>query len=80
MLLVNRARMEGFVVFDYAREYPEAIRQLGQWVKEGKIKYAEDVVEGIENAPKYLNMLFQGANKGKLIVKLADHPTQHSRL
>lgn len=78
-LLVHSARMEGFVLFDYIPEYPLAIRELGQWVKEGKLKYAEEVVEGLERAPEYLNMLFTGANKGKLIVKLADEPAQFAQ-
>ncbi len=54
MLLVRRARMEGFIVFDYRDRYPEATAQLARWVEEGKIAYAEDVVDGLEQAPKVI--------------------------
>ncbi|MGO4380874.1 NADP-dependent oxidoreductase [Pseudoduganella sp. RAF19] len=71
-LLVNRARMEGMVVFDYADRYPVAAAALGKWLKEGKIKSKEDVVRGIENFVPALNMLFEGKNFGKLILQVAD--------
>ncbi len=70
-LLVNRARMEGFIVFDFRARYREALEKLGQWVKEGKIKARFDTVEGLENAPLALNRLFTGENIGKLIVRVA---------
>jgi NADPH-dependent curcumin reductase CurA len=69
-LLVQRARMQGFVVFDYQSRYAEAQAQLGRWLAEGKLHYREDVVEGLENAPRALLRLFDGSNAGKLIVKL----------
>ena len=68
-ILVKRARVEGFIVIDYMNRAEEAVADLAKWLTEGKIKYRVDVVEGIENAPRALNMLFEGANKGKLIVK-----------
>src|SRR6476661_376834 len=71
-LLVNRARMEGIVVFDYAARFPPAIAQIGQWIKEGDFKTREDIVEGLENFPQALRMLFEGRNFGKLILKVAD--------
>jgi NADPH-dependent curcumin reductase CurA len=71
-LLVNRARMEGIVVFDWADRYPEAVAQIGQWIKEGDFKTREDIVEGLENFPQALRMLFEGRNFGKLILKVAD--------
>ncbi len=70
MLLVQRARMEGFVVMDYTPRFPEAQGQLGRWLAEGKLHYREDVVEGLENAPKALLRLFDGSNTGKLMVKI----------
>jgi NADPH-dependent curcumin reductase len=70
-LLVNRARMEGMVVFDYADRYHVAIAQLAAWLKEGKIKSREDVVEGIDQFPQALTMLFEGKNFGKLVLKVA---------
>ena len=74
MLLVKRARMEGFIIFDYRDRYAEATAQLAQWVEEGKITYAEDVVDGLEQAPKVINRLFDGANTGKLIIRISDEP------
>jgi NADPH-dependent curcumin reductase CurA len=71
-LLVNRARMQGMVVFDYAERYPAAVRDIAQWMKEGKLHSREDVVSGIENFPASLNKLFSGENFGKLVLKVAD--------
>ncbi len=71
-LLVNRARMEGMVVFDYAARYDEAVRDIAQWMREGKLVSREDVVEGIEQFPSALNRLFSGENFGKLVLKVAD--------
>ena len=70
-LLVNRARMEGIVVFDWAPRYGEAARQMGQWMAEGKLKSLEDIVEGIETFPETLLKLFNGENFGKLMLKVA---------
>jgi NADPH-dependent curcumin reductase CurA len=70
-LLVRRARMEGFVVFDYAARYAEAAREMGGWMAEGKLKGAEHVVDGIEAFPETLNMLFRGENTGKLVLRVA---------
>ena len=69
-LLVKRARMEGFVIFDYAPRFPEAIMTMIGWIGEGKFKLDEHVVEGIESFPEALRMLFDGRNKGKLVVKI----------
>jgi NADPH-dependent curcumin reductase CurA len=71
-LLVNRARMEGIVVFDWADRYHEGAAQMAQWMKEGSFKTREDIVDGIENFPQTLLMLFEGRNFGKLILKVAD--------
>jgi NADPH-dependent curcumin reductase CurA len=70
-LLVNRARMEGMVVFDYADRYHLGVAALAGWLKEGKIKSKEDVVQGLENFPQALTMLFEGKNFGKLVLKVA---------
>ncbi|MET9487095.1 NADP-dependent oxidoreductase [Nocardia sp. NPDC006630] len=68
-LLVFRASMTGFVVFDYADRYAEAGAQLAQWLAEGKIKSREHVVEGgVARFGETLNMLFTGANTGKLVL------------
>jgi NADPH-dependent curcumin reductase CurA len=71
-ILARRARMEGFVVFDYLTSTDEALAELVPWVMEGKIRYREDVREGLENAPEALLDLFSGGNTGKLIVRVAD--------
>jgi NADPH-dependent curcumin reductase CurA len=70
-LLVRRARMEGFVVFDYADRYAEAAREMAGWMAEGKLKGSEDVVPGIETFPETLCKLFRGENTGKLILEVA---------
>jgi NADPH-dependent curcumin reductase CurA len=71
-MLVHRARMEGFLVSDFADRFDEGLKRLSRWLREGKIKYREDVVEGLENAPKAFIRLMRGANFGKLVVKVAD--------
>jgi len=71
-LLVNRARMQGMVVFDYAERYALAVKDIAQWMREGKMVSKEDVVPGIENFPETLNRLFSGENFGKLVLKVAD--------
>jgi NADPH-dependent curcumin reductase CurA len=71
-LLVNRARMEGFVVIDYMGRYPEAMREMAGWIAEGKLHAREDVVEGFERFPEALRKLFEGENVGKLVLKVAD--------
>eukprot|EP00162_Nutomonas_longa_P008062 comp18235_c0_seq2/m.32236 comp18235_c0_seq2/g.32236 ORF comp18235_c0_seq2/g.32236 comp18235_c0_seq2/m.32236 type:complete len:383 (-) comp18235_c0_seq2:91-1239(-) len=70
-LLTQRARMEGFIVFDFAKRYKPALTDLAGWFLSGKIKAHEDVVDGLENAPAALLKLFQGTNRGKLLVRIA---------
>jgi NADPH-dependent curcumin reductase len=69
-LIIKRARMEGFLVLDYFARAGEAMADLMKWYGEGKLRYRVDVVEGLEHAPKAINRLFDGTNKGKLIVKV----------
>jgi NADPH-dependent curcumin reductase CurA len=70
-LLVDRARMQGFVVFDYRRRYPEAAAELWGWMNEGKLKCREDIVEGLETFPETLQKLYKGENMGKLVIRVA---------
>jgi NADPH-dependent curcumin reductase CurA len=71
-LLVSRARMEGFVVFDYAKRYGEAAAEIAGWIAEGKITTKEHVVKGeIDDFPETLQMLFRGDNVGKLVLEVA---------
>jgi NADPH-dependent curcumin reductase len=69
-LLVNHARMEGFVVSDYAARIPEAFKEMTRWIAEGQIQAREDVVEGIETFPETFLKLFSGENFGKLVLKV----------
>nr|WP_136252331.1 NADP-dependent oxidoreductase [Ningiella ruwaisensis] len=71
-LLVNRARMEGIVVFDNVKEYPIAMKEIGGWIQAGKMKVKEHIVEDIETFPETLMMLFKGENFGKLILKVGE--------
>ncbi|MFL6651486.1 MAG: NADP-dependent oxidoreductase [Sulfurifustaceae bacterium] len=71
-LLVSRARMEGFVVFDYAARYAEAAKAMAGWIAESKLKAREDIVEGLEMFPQTLLKLFRGENLGKLVIKVSD--------
>ncbi len=73
-LLVNRAHMEGFLIFDYAKRYAEGLAQLATWIGEGRLKYKEDVAQGIENAPAAFKRLFTGENLGKQLVRLGPEP------
>jgi NADPH-dependent curcumin reductase CurA len=70
-LLVNRARMQGMVVFDYADRYGSAIAELAGYLKDGRLKSREDVVDGLENFPATLLKLFSGENFGKLVLRVA---------
>jgi NADPH-dependent curcumin reductase CurA len=70
-LLVNRARMEGMVVFDYADRYPAAVAELAGHLKAGRMKSKEDVVAGLDNFPETLLKLFNGENFGKLVLQVA---------
>ncbi len=71
-LLINRARAEGFIVYDFQSRFKAALVELQRWMSEGRLKTKETVVEGIENAPKAFLGLFEGANTGKLLVKVGD--------
>jgi NADPH-dependent curcumin reductase CurA len=72
LLIVYRARMEGFLVTDYAHRYDEAAMRLARWVAEGKIRWREDVTEGLENAPAAFMGMLRGENRGKALVKVAE--------
>ncbi len=69
-LLVKRALMQGFVIFDHADHYQLARRELGQWVRAGQIHYVEDVLDGIESAPDAIAGLYRGENQGKRLIRL----------
>jgi NADPH-dependent curcumin reductase CurA len=69
-LLINRGRMEGFIVFDYEKDYPRGIADMGGWLAAGEIKSREHIVKGLETFPDTLLMLFDGRNQGKLIIEV----------
>ncbi len=71
-LLVQRGRMEGFIVLDHEEKAVQAAADLVAWHEAGRLKYRLDVVEGLENAPAAVNRLFEGTNTGKLVVRVSD--------
>ncbi|PCJ56044.1 MAG: NADP-dependent oxidoreductase [Candidatus Hydrogenedentota bacterium] len=71
MLLVTQSRAEGFIVSKFAHRFPEGITQMAQWMKEGKLTYREDVMEGLENTPKAFIRMLNGENKGKQLVEVS---------
>ncbi|MGN6281644.1 NADP-dependent oxidoreductase [Frateuria sp.] len=72
-LLTKRIRMQGFIIFDdYGPRFGEFLAAMGEWVRRGKIRYREDVVEGLENAPQAFIGMLEGQNFGKLVVRIAD--------
>ena len=70
-ILTRRIKMQGFIVSDHTDRVPDFIRDVSGWLAQGKIKYREDVVDGLENAPDAFFGLFRGANFGKLVVKVS---------
>ena len=72
MLIVARAKVQGFLVTDYMPRFVEGMTEMSGWLREGKLKYREDIVEGFENLPKAFIGLFHGENTGKRIVKVKD--------
>lgn len=70
MILIRRARMEGFIVFDHWANYPAFLEEVGPQVANGQIDYEETIEEGLERTPDAFLKLFEGANRGKMLVKL----------
>jgi len=73
-LVARRAKIEGFLVTDYLPRAGEAIPQLLEWMNSGRLKFRLDVIDGLEQAPRAINRLFEGANLGKLAVKVSAEP------
>lgn len=73
-ILIRRARVEGFIVLDYARRFPEAFAALGTWMAAGRLRYRTDIVDGLQQAPAAVNRLFDGTNTGKLLVRVSAEP------
>jgi NADPH-dependent curcumin reductase CurA len=72
LILMQRLRVQGFVIMDHAARFPEALGKIHGWMKDGRLKWREHVVEGLENAPDALKMLFLPNKIGKLLVKVSD--------
>jgi NADPH-dependent curcumin reductase CurA len=70
LLIVFRARMQGFLVQDYAPRYAEALSRLAAWLANGDLRYTEDVTEGLEHAPEAFMRMLRGENRGKALVKV----------
>ncbi|MDQ7248485.1 NADP-dependent oxidoreductase [Dongia sedimenti] len=70
-VLSKRLLMRGFIQFDFAEQRPDFYREMAQWIRDGRLKYREDIVDGLENAPQAFIGLLQGKNFGKLIVRIA---------
>jgi NADPH-dependent curcumin reductase CurA len=71
-LLVDRARMEGFLVFDFASRYPEAMQEMAGWIAGGRLRSLEHIVAGIDTFPETLLTLYSGENFGKLILDVSE--------
>jgi NADPH-dependent curcumin reductase CurA len=78
-VLVKRVRIQGFLVFDFAARYKEALAQLTEWLLQGRLKYREDVVDGLERAPDALLAVLQGRNFGKMLVRVGPEPAAAAR-
>ncbi|HIE4239306.1 TPA: NADP-dependent oxidoreductase [Serratia marcescens] len=73
LILRKRIRMQGFIIFDdYGSRFDEFLQQMSSWVEQGKIKFREDIVDGLEQAPQAFIGLLQGKNFGKLVIRVAD--------
>ena len=70
-LLVKRARIQGFLLFDYAKRYDEGRARLAEWLKQGRLHYREDILDGLEQAPGAIARLYAGRNTGKLLIRVA---------
>src|SRR5262249_10153729 len=73
-VLVNRVRIQGFLVFDFAARYKEGLAQLAEWLRQGHLRYREDIVDGLDRAPGALTDLLHGRNFGKMLVRIGPEP------
>jgi NADPH-dependent curcumin reductase CurA len=75
-LLVHRATITGFIVSDHGDRLPAFLQEVAPLVREGRIKYREDIVDGLDAAPSALIGLFEGRNFGKMVVRVSPDPTR----
>jgi hypothetical protein len=71
-MLVKRLKVQGFIIFEHFGRQPDFLRDMSGWLREGKVKYREEILEGLERAPAGLIGMLRGDNFGKLVVKVAD--------
>jgi NADPH-dependent curcumin reductase CurA len=71
-VLSKRLTLRGFIVSDFADQHAAFLRDVSGWIREGTLRYREDVAEGLETAPRTFLRLFRGENFGKLLVKVAE--------
>lgn len=74
--LVKRLTFRGFIVSDFAAQFPQFLADMSAWLKEGRVKYREDVTDGLENAPRELIGLLRGENFGKKVIRVSPDPTK----
>jgi NADPH-dependent curcumin reductase len=79
VILVKRLTFRGFIVHDYASQFPDFVTDMETWLSEGRIKYREDITDGLENAPCELIRLLQGENFGKKLIRVCPEPTAPKR-
>ena len=75
-LLVNRALIQGFIVSDHFERFPAFLKDCSAWLREGRLRYREDIVDGLDQAPSALIGLFEGRNFGKLLVRVSPAPAR----
>jgi len=75
-VLTRRIMIRGFIQFDFAPLFPQFLQDMSDWIRSGKIKYREDIVDGLENTVDAFQGLLTGRNRGKLLIRVADDPTQ----
>jgi len=75
-IVSHKVRMQGFIVSDHLARMGDFVRDCGGWLREGQLKYREDIVEGLERAPEAFIGLLQGQNFGKLLVRVGEDPTR----
>ncbi len=69
-LLNKSARMQGFLIWDYEHRYNEAVTRLASWIRSGQLRYREEILEGIEQAPDAIAGLYRGENMGKRVIRI----------
>jgi hypothetical protein len=74
-ILVKRLTFRGFIVFDYASQIPDLISDMSGWLRAGRVKYREDITDGLENGPRELIGLLKGENFGKKLIRVSPDPT-----